>query len=82
MTKYKTNIDTRCSVCHVHAETVFPLFWSSFYTEQLGKNIGTFIYIYKDIVFGYFDFDLTKYKACFVVNLIYFLGKFTNNKPI
>jgi len=34
----------------------------------------------KDIIFGYFDFGPTKNKACFVINLIYFLSKFYIHK--
>lgn len=38
MIKYKSNIDTRCSFCQVHTETVYHLFWSCFYTKQLWES--------------------------------------------
>jgi len=43
MIKYKSNIDTRCSFCQVHTETVYHLFWSCFYTKQLWESIDKFI---------------------------------------
>ncbi len=43
MEKYKANIDTKCSFSQFHTETVFHLFWTCHYTEQLCKNIGSFI---------------------------------------
>lgn len=98
MIKYKNNIETRCSFCQVHTETVYHLFWTCSYTEHLWKDMETFIknniqqdisVTFKDIIFGHFDSDSNNNKSCFVINLIYFLGKFyihkckfTNNKPI
>lgn len=98
MIKYKNNIETRCSFCQVHPETVFHLFWTCSYAEHLWKDVETFIknniqqdisVTFKDIIFGHFDSDSNNNKSCFVINLIYFLGKFyihkckfTNNKPI
>ncbi len=97
MEKYKANIDTKCSFCQFHTETVFHLFWTCHYSEQLWKNIGSFIneniqqhvsITFKGIVLGHYESDSTKSNSCFIINSIFFLCKFyihkckfTNNKP-
>ncbi len=82
MEKYKANIDTKCSFCQFHTEAVFLLFWICHYTEQLWKNIGSFInenirqnvsITFKGIVLGHYESDSTKSNSCFIIHLFYSL---------
>jgi hypothetical protein len=88
MKKYKANIDTKCSFCEFHSETVFHLFWTCHYTVQLWKHIGSFIneniqqdvsITFKGIMFGHYESDSTKSNACFIIKKNVFVNfTFTN----
>ncbi len=87
MEKYKANIDTKCSFCQFHTEAVFLLFWTCHYTEQLWKNIGSFInenirqnvsITFKGIVLGHYESDSTKSNSCLHLFLFFVNFTFTN----
>ena len=66
LVRYKKDIDTMCTFCNVHPETVYHLFWTCERTQRLWQGICRFIldYIYDAFVLCFKDalFGFTSYK--------------------
>lgn len=68
--KFKRDINTNCSFCEDHPETVLHLFWYCSHTKTFWQNFSRFIF-YK---------SQSKDKMCFIINLLILLAKFHIHK--
>ncbi len=84
MQKLKKYINTNCSFCDSHPETVNLLFWLCPYTKKLWADLSRFTidYLTKDfvlhfenVVFGFHNFSKREGKCYFLINLFLFLAK-------
>lgn len=80
MAKFKRDINTDCSFCEAHPETVLHLFWHCSHTKKLWKDFSRFIidYIHKDfalswenVLFCFYKRPKKEEKLFFLINLLY-----------
>ncbi|CDR18464.1 unnamed protein product [Oncorhynchus mykiss] len=97
MKKFKENINSNCSFCNDHPETVVHLFWHCVHVRKLWQDISRFIIehiyedftlLWRDVLFGFFTYNRNKRNHFYVINFIILLAKFhihkckfTNRKP-
>ena len=87
MIKFKRDINTYCSFCEDHPETVLHLFWHCPHTRTFWQNLSRFIidHIYKDFALLWKDVIFCFYKQSkenifFIINLLILLAKFHIHK--
>ncbi|CDQ98504.1 unnamed protein product, partial [Oncorhynchus mykiss] len=89
MNKFKENINSNCSFCNDHLETVLHLFWHCIHVRKLWQDISRFIIehiyedvtlLWRDVMLGVFTYDRNKLKHFYVINFIILLAKFHIHK--
>lgn len=97
LSKFKNDIDVNCSFCQKHPETCTHLFWSCEFTYKFWRDFHKFIadsvfsdfhLYYKNVIFGFHNFNHKDSDAFFFINVFLFLAnfhihkcKFINRKP-
>ncbi len=85
MKKFKSDISSSCSFCDDSIETVVHLFWHCPFTKKFWQDDVSFIRsniyndcirFWKDAVLGFIEYEESKRKQFYVVNLILLLAKF------
>ncbi len=85
MKKFKSDISSSCSFCEDSIETVVHLLWHCPFTKKFGQDVVSFIrsniyndciLFWKDVVLGFIEYEESKRKQFYVVNLILLLAKF------
>lgn len=98
MKKFKSDISSNCSFCDDSVETVVHLFWYCSFTKKFWQEVLSFIrsniynectLFWKNVVLGFFEYEQSKRKQFYVINLILLLAKFhihrckySNSRPL
>ncbi|XP_061918733.1 uncharacterized protein LOC133659905 [Entelurus aequoreus] len=89
MVRYKKDIDVTCTLCNMHPETVYHLFWTCESTRSLWQGIcrfildnihDKFVLCFKDVIFGFTLYEQKFEKEFYLCNLIILLAKFYIHK--
>uniref|UniRef100_A0A3P9KLZ3 Reverse transcriptase domain-containing protein n=1 Tax=Oryzias latipes TaxID=8090 RepID=A0A3P9KLZ3_ORYLA len=89
MQRLKRDIDKNCSFCSQSEETLVHIFWTCKYTEKIWDKmtnlIKTQIYphfnlTWKNILFGYINYDKTFLSQFYLINLLILLTKYYIHK--
>ena len=89
LSKFKKDIDVNCSFCQQHPETYTHLFWSCEFTYKFWRDFHKFIVdsiysdfhlYYKNVIFGFHNFNHKDSDAFFFINMFLFLAKFHIHK--
>ena len=97
LSKFRNDIDVSCSFCQMHPETCVHFFWSCPFIYKFWRDFHKFIVdfvfsdfhlFYKNVIFGFHNFNHKHADAFFFINMLLFLAKFhihkckfTNRKP-
>ncbi len=97
LSKMKNDTDVNCTFCQKHPETYSHLFWSCEFTYKFWRDLHKYVtdsifadfhLYYKNIIFGFHNFNQKDNKAFFLINMLLLLAKFhihkakfTNRKP-
>uniref|UniRef100_A0A1A8QY68 Reverse transcriptase domain-containing protein n=1 Tax=Nothobranchius pienaari TaxID=704102 RepID=A0A1A8QY68_9TELE len=89
LSRFKKDIDVKCSFCNLHPETTSHLFWTCEFTYKFWKDVNSFLthnilpdfsLFYKNVIFGCFGGSGKNNDALFLINLILFVAKFHIHK--
>ncbi|CAI5637800.1 unnamed protein product [Oreochromis niloticus] len=89
MVKFKRDINTNCTFCGDHPETVTHLFWYCSFTQRFWKEFSSFVIVHilrefslrwENVLFCFFKFPKRNDKCFFVINLLILLAKFFIHK--
>uniref|UniRef100_A0A669D202 Reverse transcriptase domain-containing protein n=1 Tax=Oreochromis niloticus TaxID=8128 RepID=A0A669D202_ORENI len=89
MVKFKRDINTNCTFCGDHPETVTHLFWYCSFTQRFWKEFSRFVVVHilrefslrwENVLFCFFKFPKKNDKCFFMINLLILLAKFFIHK--
>ncbi len=83
--RFKSDIDTSCSFCDDPNETDMHIFWDCPHTQifwiefsnVINRNVlQGFSFLFKDVLFGFFNIQKYQINEYFIINLLLLLAKF------
>lgn len=88
LTKFKKDLNSNCSFCDVHPETLLHLFWHYEFVKMFWKDLIRFVIDHIDVEFSLYmehvlvGFNNVKHKIdqYYIINLIIMLAKFYIHK--